>query len=499
MEQITQDTSEAARNNIKLLKSTDDEEFLKDMQELQKQQQQAPKIYSYDDTGNRDRFMDKYGKLFLYDTTGKTAVYFYNGKVWKPDVTMQLAKYFDDVVDGLKDEPIYFTDNQEQKAVEKARDKFIKRTRNHAGKVAAMEEIKTKVATDANEFDKDMNLLNTPSGVIDLTKLTVSQHSPKEKLSKITTGSLDTNATAPMWNEFLNQTFLGDIEMIEFVQRAIGYTVLGKNNNRSMFILHGTGDGDGNGSNGKSVFVQTIANVLGDYGTKMSPDSFTARKYDKSGADASPDMLRLDKARFVYTSELKQKTELNESLIKDITGAESFVARPLYGDVKQFKPTGVIWLTTNYKPDIRGTDGAIWERLKFIPFEAYIPVEKQDHNLIEKLSTKERDGIMNWIIEGVHMYLNDGLKVPNTIVENKKAYRKELDVVQMFIDDNIEDTQGRHVFLSDVRYRYVQWQKNAGIDMKVSDFAKRFSEYFKGKKYKSGSIAFHDIKLIDRK
>lgn len=455
------------------------------------------KFYSYDDTGNRDRFMDMYGDLFLYDSEGKK-VYFYDGISWKPDVSMQLANHFEDVINNLKNEPVFIPEDGDDKEVKKARGKFVKRTRNHAGKVAAMEEIKAKVATDANKFDSKANLLNVKNGTVDLKDFKILPHKATDLLSKVTNASVDVSTDTPMWDKFLNQTFLGDVDMIKFVQRAVGYSILGKNNNRSMFILHGTGEGDGNGSNGKSVFVQTLANVLGDYGTKMSPDSFTAKKFDKSGADASPDMMRLDKARFVYTSELKQESKLNEALIKDITGGEDIVARALYGDIKQFKPTGVVWLTTNYKPVIEGTDGAIWERLKFIPFEAYIPVEEQDHDLVDKLSSQECDGIMNWIIEGAKEYMKQGLNIPDNITNNNEAYRKELDVVQMFIDDNIEDAPGRHTFISDIKYRYVEWKEKANVTMSVRDFSKKFKEHYKDKNYTyNGKTAYHDLQLME--
>jgi len=467
------------------------------IQREQGEKKQPEKFYSYDDTGNRDRFMDMYGDLFLYDSEGKK-VYFYDGISWKPDVSMQLANHFEDVINNLKNEPVFIPEDGDDKEVKKARGKFVKRTRNHAGKVAAMEEIKAKVATDANKFDSKANLLNVKNGTVDLKDFKMLPHKATDLLSKVTNASVDVSTDTPMWDKFLNQTFCGDIDMIKFVQRAVGYSILGKNNNRSMFILHGTGEGDGNGSNGKSVFVQTLANVLGDYGTKMNPDSFTAKKFDKSGADASPDMMRLDKARFVYTSELKQESKLNEALIKDITGGEDIVARALYGDIKQFKPTGVVWLTTNYKPVIEGTDGAIWERLKFIPFEAYIPVEEQDHDLVDKLSSQECDGIMNWIIEGAKEYTKQGLNIPNNITNNNEAYRKELDVVQMFIDDNIEDAPGRHTFISDIKYRYVEWKEKANVTMSVRDFSKKFKEHYKDKNYTyNGKTAYHDLKLME--
>lgn len=463
---------------------------------------QSTKQYSWDDTGNRDRFIDQYGDKFLYDAE-KKRVYFYDGKVWKLDKAMNLSRYFDYIIEDICKTPIVIPQDasvQEEKSIKKAFDKFLKRCRNHAGKVAGMEEIKSKVATDIDSFDSNMDLLNTPGGVIDLKDFNTSPHKSTNLLSKISNGSLDPHATAPLWENSLGQTFLGDTEMISFVQRAVGYSILGKNNNRSFFVLHGTGDGDGNGSNGKSVFVQTIANVLGDYGTKMSPDSFTARKYDKDGGAPSPDMMRLDKARFIFTSELKQEAKLNESLIKDITGGEDIVARPLYGDEKQFKPTGVVWLTTNYKPVIEGTDGAIWERLKFIPFEAYIPVEQQDHNLVEKL-TQEADGIMSWIIEGAKNYISDGLNIPDSINQNNDSYRKELDVVHMFIDDNIvevDSSLNKKTFIADIKYRYVSWKDKAGVTMNVRDFSKKFKERYKDKNYiYNGKTAYHDMKLIE--
>jgi putative DNA primase/helicase len=184
-----------------------------------------------------------------------------------------------------------------------------------------------------------------------------------------------------------------------------------------MFILYGSG------ANGKSTFLNTLMRILGDYAIAASTETFMK----KNGEQISNDIARLRGTRFVTTAEAEQGKRLSEPLIKQITGNDAMTARFLYGEFFDFVPTFKIFMATNHKPMIKGTDHGIWRRIKLIPFTTTIRAEKQDKHLEEKL-IREGPGILNWLIEGVKRWFAEGLVPPAEINGATEEYRNEMDV-----------------------------------------------------------------------
>jgi putative DNA primase/helicase len=168
-----------------------------------------------------------------------------------------------------------------------------------------------------------------------------------------------------------------------------------------MFILFGAG------ANGKSTFLNTLMKLLGDYAIATPTDTFMKR----NGEQISNDIARLRGTRLVTTTEAEQGKRLSEPLIKQITGNDAMTARFLYGEFFDFIPTFKIFMATNHKPLIRGTDYGIWRRIRLIPFTTTITPEKQDKHLEEKL-VREGPGILNWLIEGAQRWCEKGLATP---------------------------------------------------------------------------------------
>jgi len=213
-------------------------------------------------------------------------------------------------------------------------------------------------------------------------------------------------------------------ELIRYIQTAIGWAVTGDTSEQSMFILYGTG------ANGKSTFLNTVMNMLGDYAIATPTETFMKRNGDQIGND----IARLRGTRFVTTTEAEQGRRLSEPLIKQITGNDRMTARFLYGEFFNFVPTFKIFMASNHKPVIKGTDYGIWRRIKLIPFTTRIPEEKQDKHLEKKL-LQESPGILNWIIEGAVRWCNEGLNTPNIITDATDEYRGEMDVIGNFIKE----------------------------------------------------------------
>jgi putative DNA primase/helicase len=219
-----------------------------------------------------------------------------------------------------------------------------------------------------------------------------------------------------------------------------------------LFILYG------GGSNGKSTFIRTIETLVGQYATATSTETLLVKK----GGGAIPnDIANLHGARFVSAVEAEAQRTLAESLIKRLTGGDTMSARYLYKEYFSFVPTSKIWLATNHKPTIRGTDRAIWRRIRLIPFDVTIPTIEQDKDLGSKLE-RELPGILQWAVKGCLAWQQQGLNPPSVVDKATHAYQKEMDVLSQFLNDCCRPRAGAVVTKNDLYNEYVQWCQENG-------------------------------------
>ena len=260
-------------------------------------------------------------------------------------------------------------------------------------------------------------------------------------------GQFDLSKAAPRWDKFLRRVTNDDPELMSFLQRAAGYALTGDTSEHCLFFLHG------DGRNGKSVFLNTLEYVLGDYGSVARPDVLMAKKY---GEAIPNEIAALVGVRFVSTTETGSGKRFAEAMLKQYTGGDTISARFLHAEFFTFKPQFKIFLASNHKPIIRGQDVAIWERIYLIPFTAYIPPEERDKKLGEKLRS-EADGILRWAVEGCFMWQRDGLNPPDIVRAATEVYRQEMDVLGEFIEDRCIIQEGVRVSNVDLWNAYMDW------------------------------------------
>jgi putative DNA primase/helicase len=216
----------------------------------------------------------------------------------------------------------------------------------------------------------------------------------------------------------------GDANTISFLQRIVGYSLTGDTREQALFLLYGMG------ANGKTTFLEVLRYIWGDYAMCAEFGSFVASR----SSNVRNDLARLAGARLVTAVESQFNRHLAEEVIKQITGGDTITARFLYGEYFEFRPQFKLFLATNHKPRVRGTDLAIWRRIHVIPFTVTIPGEDQDKALLEKLQ-REAAGILCWAMHGLADWRRSGLAPPATIVQATSEYRSEQDVLQLFIDE----------------------------------------------------------------
>jgi putative DNA primase/helicase len=382
-------------------------------------QQLRQGMLQFTDTTNAYRLLTEYGKDIRFNAPWKKWLV-WNGCRWELDDGYLIHDRGLRMIRGIYEELLKTSDYRDRLDIEKHGMQSESARRRKALIEVASWIPELNVKTD--DLDTNPWLFNVRNGTVDLRTGEMREHKPEDLITRIANVDYDPDAGCPAWKKFLMEIMNYNTELIHFIQNAAGWAVTGDTSEQSVFILFGTG------ANGKSTFLNTVMNLLGDYAIATPTETFMK----KSGDQITNDIARLRGARFVTTSEAEHGRRLSEPLIKQMTGNDRMTARFLYGEYFNFVPTFKIWMATNHKPVIKGTDHGIWRRIKLIPFTTRIEEENQDKHLEEKLM-REGPGILNWLIEGARRWCAEGLKTPNIIISATAEYRSEMDVMGNFI------------------------------------------------------------------
>lgn len=433
------------------------------------------KLYSFDDTGNAERLVDTFGKQIRYSYVNKSWLY-YDGRKWCFDVTGAIHRMADEIVETMRDDEDYFVQNAPEswgdtEAVEKNFMKHLKQSRSNRGKENMIKESQHHVPITPDQLDTHKTLLCMPNGIINLKTGELQPHDRQKFITKITHCEYTDKIDHPLWDSFLESTFGGDRDLIHYIQKAVGYSLTGSTQEQCAFFCYGTG------RNGKSTFLETISDALGDYATNIQPETIMV-KPGTSGPTS--DIARLKGARFVTCSEPNEGVRLNEGLIKQLTGGDKVTASRKFENEFEFYPEFKLWMSTNHKPVIRGTDVGIWRRICLIPFTVCIPEEKIDKNLKFKLQ-HELSGILKWAVDGCLLWQREGLEQPDAVKQATAEYRSEMDVISAFIADCCVVTNDlRRERAKDMFSAYAKWAKeNNEFEMKSTKFGREMANRFK--------------------
>lgn len=444
---------------------------------IQTVDEEKMRAYTFDDMGNAERFVDLFGENVRYCYTEKKW-YFYNSMRWSVDNLGVILRMADKCVEAMKAEAKLYLQADEESGgdMAKAFEKHMKSSRSNKSKKAMLNEIEHHLPILPIQMDRYKMALNTPSGIINLKNGDVKEHNPEYYFTKITSVDCAEAADCPRWLAFLDDIFAGDKDLIRYIQKAVGYSLTGSTAEQCAFFLYGTG------RNGKSTFIDVIRDVFGDYAANIQPETIMVKSSQSNAINS--DIARLKGARLVTSVEPNEGVRLNEGLLKQLTGDDTVTARKLYSEEFEFKPEFKLWMATNHKPIIRGTDTGIWRRIHMIPFNVQIPEDKVDKNLTHKLKA-EMTAIFKWCIDGCLMWQREGLQMPAAVLKSVREYRREMDVISAFIEDKctLEGT----VQASMLYAAYASWaDSNNEYCMSNTKFstelAKRF-EKIKGRNY----------------
>ncbi|WP_100213325.1 phage/plasmid primase, P4 family [Methylorubrum extorquens] len=314
---------------------------------------------------------------------------------------------------------------------------------------------RSNLRISSSEFNTDPFLVGCGNGVLDLRagKLVETSCIITRRLGT----NYDSQARCPSFVEFLGQVFDGDKEKINFIRRAVGYTLTGSTAGQCMFVAIGSG------ANGKSTFLKIIQELMGDYGTSIPSNSFMVSKF---GNDKTDDIASLNGRRFVSASEGEIGQKLAVSKVKLMTGGDTISCRPLYGQYFNLKPEFKIWFGTNDLPVIQGGDEAIWRRIHLIDFPVSFTEAQRDGGLFDRLKL-ELPGILNWALQGVQELgemKNDFLNPPASVRNETNRYRSDSDTVATFVEVGCDRVEGAIVMMNVLHEAYIRWCDISGLE-----------------------------------
>lgn len=406
--------------------------------------------YDLTDSGMGKKFRDKFLGNIKYCYT-KKKWFFWSGKVWVLDDGQVIKNLADTILEDLKNEA-FLEDNED-------RMKFAMKMQSTVRKEALIKESQhlEGIPIKIEDFDALPNYLNCQNGVLNLKNGELIAHSREFFMTKKVIVDYDYHTpSSPLWERVVNDLTCGNKELARWLQKAVGYSLTASTKEQCMFFLYG------NGNDGKSLFLNTISAVIGNYSSNMQPETIMLSKGNSNNSNTS-DIARLNKVRFVACEEASEGVRLNEGLIKQLTGGSRVTCRFLFENDFEYTPEYKIWMATNHKPKIVGTDRGIWRRMRIIPCNANIPDSKIDKDLFYKLQATEYPAILKWCVDGAIMWHKEGLNdVPGVVKSAINEYRDEMDIIQSFLEECVIITNNDQDIVNSTTLfnSYNNWAKN---------------------------------------
>lgn len=454
---------------------------------------------SYTDLGNSRRFVRKFGRDVRYVHEWK-AWLVWDGTRWALDGKeriMQMAREVPALIAEEAAEHYRAAARATSKGEREAWDNRGKEAFKGAKSAEGVKNIKNflelarsepGIPVDIDDLDKHKYLLNVANGTVDLRTGELHPHRREDYHTRIVPYRYNPSAGCPRWERAVLEFCSDDAELAFFLQRAVGYSLTGDVSEQCLFIMYG------GGSNGKSLFLDTVRKLGGQYGQAAKFETFM--ESDKGSGKIDNDVADLRGARLVTASECEQNKRLAEHKVKHMTGGEKLRARHLFKENFEFDPQFKIWLATNHKPLIKGTDLGIWRRVRLIPCMAFFDKSNPDPTLESDLET-EMPGILTWAIKGAQQWYRQRLGTTASVAEATAEYREEMDSIGAWLSECCTlDNPRAETSAADLYASYAKWteaagegtlsQRNLGLRLKERHF----------KNAKSGTVRWFGIGLL---
>lgn len=378
----------------------------------------------------------------------------WNGKVWEVDLgEAALYSHVKATINDIAIQAVNATDPKTQEQLLKEAYSLSNLSKQKAMLEQASKEKMVQVLTD--DLDTDPWLFCCENGTINLKTGELQPHKREDYITKLCPVVYNPDAKSELLDSFLERV-LPDGDVRHYVQKAAGYSLTGSTAEEKLFFAFGPPAG------GKSTLIEAIRSVLGPHATALTFDTLLKRKYSRSG-EARPDVAKLVGVRFASAVEAGKDKEFDEELINMLTGGDTISARHLYGEEFDFKPIVKLWLAANNIPSVSGPAGAIWRRLRLIPFDLTIPEKERDSSVKNRLQTTERAAILAWMMEGCLLWQKEGLGEPEAVKRLTADEQGDSDPLKFFLEDRCILKPEATVRNPDIWAEYMAWTKENRI------------------------------------
>ena len=408
-----------------------------------------PRGFKTTDLGNAERFNAQHGAdlRYCYDTKSWLK---WDGKRWGNDAEPAVEKMAYNTARNIYNEAANTSDPGQRKAL---------------GKWAVQSEARWRIKSMVDlarpfkpvrmsELDANPWVLNCRNGTLDLRTGDLLEHDKRMLLTRVLDVDFIPGAECPAWLNHLELVTGGDKALQLYLQKLMGYALTGNTDEHAIFFLFGAGN------NGKSVTIEAMLQLLGDYAQRTRIEALLASW--QHGDAANPYVAGLAGARFVVASEIPAGRKINESLVKDLSGGDRLTARFLNQNPFEFVATHKLFLAGNYKPKVSGDDLGFWRRIHVVPFKKTISRDQRRpmSDLLAEFEA-EASGILGWAAAGCLFWQSDGRLVqPDAVSMATAEYKGEEDILQRFIEDECE-TDGQ-VLKSVLYTRFKTWAEDEG-------------------------------------
>lgn len=436
------------------------------------------------DAGNGEYFARLYGERVRYDhRRGRWLTW--AGQWWREDDTRVVRRLAKEAARDRYGRATAILDLEERKA--EARFAIATENRQRLEAMLVQSQAEPPIADAGDRWDDDPSLLGVANGVVDLRTGALRPGSPADRITLHTDVDFQPSASCGRWERFLDEVFAGDDELVDYIARAVGYSLTGDTSEQCLFTCYGTG------SNGKSVFLSVVRAIAGRYAANTPFSTFELR----SRSAIPNDVAALVGKRVVTASETGEDTRLNESRLKALTGGDPVTARFLHGEFFTYQPVAKFWLAVNHKPRVSDDSYGFWRRVRLVPFVRQFEADADMH-LLEKLRL-ELPGILAWAVRGALAWREIGLQPPAAVTSATETYRAESDPLAEFVESCLVRGDGLTVPASAVYKAYKAWASEAGLSdrdlLSATAFGRRMGDRCARHHTKSGNI-YLDVGLV---
>lgn len=411
---------------------------------------------SLSDIGNGRRIVDSFGSSIRY--TPGIGWFIWDGQYWRPDAEdlgmKELSKRIPTIIAS---EVRNYDDQDKRNEVLKWANQAKSNSRLNSAIESAISD--DRIVVPVESWDSDEYLLGVSNGVINLRTGELLRGRPDLCITKRTDVAYTAGMRNVRWEQFIDFATGGDKELQEWIQKAVGYTLTGLNNQDVLFLVYGPP------GSGKNTFVEAIVKALNTQQYAWPLDSNILA--DNGNSSSSTDLYHwaeLRGRRMVWVDELPDGERMKENAVKKLTGSSEISARSPGEKPFTFKAQAKLWITTNHRPQIM--DDAMWRRIRPVPW-TNVP-QNPDPDLKAYLFDPEGGlpAILAWAVEGAIKYLGSSARDPlgwcTAVKEAADIYRKNEDRIGIFLEEHTREAEEARTPIKSLYIVYRYWCEDRG-------------------------------------